>query len=382
MIELPDWLKGVVLLGKYGATYVPVAVDASGNMYILMQGATPGGGLATIAVDALGQAIMVPRGQSGNYMAVDANGFLTAVLKALGADAALHTLASDNNGQLIMVPRGSSGNYMNVDASGFLTTILKGIYAGNLSTVAVDSAGRMVGVIPDVGGGWNSDVYIGLGELAARLGGLQRWDARGQLLYGLDFATGIPLNAAITLSAGCTITHAVGYGYNGGYCADFYTPAIASRLAELAFGVAPTASTKNGLEITFNASAQAGTLSLRIEVYTGANEYDYRIDWNLFSGAFQYMDSNGAMQNVPGVSIPLNTYTGMSSFKLAVNSTTVKYMRMLANNQQVDLSAYSGRSGAVNIQPQIIVRTRLTSYSVVAVHVYVDNVVVTHNEPT
>jgi len=112
-----------------------------------IQGSEAGVGLHTVAVDNLGQIIMVPRGNTGNYMAVDANGYLGAILKAAaevtipgdvsvdqnsairtvqGVDGAtLRTVVVDADGQIIMVPRGNTGNYMAVDANGYLGAILK-----------------------------------------------------------------------------------------------------------------------------------------------------------------------------------------------------------------------------------------------------------------
>jgi hypothetical protein len=189
-IELPDWLRGTLLLGQTaGGAIVPVLIDASGQINILVRGVDAGGtvrtvrvdnvgqlyailrgaggndvavdgagnlaailkgidglgNLRTLLVDASGQAIMVPRGNSGNYLLVDASGFMTTVLKGLGADAALHTVMTDNAGQIIMVPRGSTGNYLLVDASGFMTTVLKGLGAdAALHTVMTDNAGQII----------------------------------------------------------------------------------------------------------------------------------------------------------------------------------------------------------------------------------------------
>lgn len=403
-MEFPDWLKGIVLVGKNGANYLPVATDPSGQLYIVLVGApdvtipgnvnvndlntvkqiqgTDGSAYRTAKLDSNGQFIIVPRGQSGNYMAVDASGFLTAILKGTASGGSLQSIAVDSNGQLIIVPRGQNGNYMAVDASGFLSAILKGQGPSGLSNIALDSSGRMIGVIPDVGGGWNTDAYIGLAELAARLGGLQRWDNRGQMLYGLNFEHGIPKECGITVNGSNTLTLAPGYGYNGSYAADLYTTAGAGGLSQLAWGVAPTQSTKVGLETTFFASAQAGILQLLFDIYSGTQESNPRIRWYLNTGAFQYYGNDSLWHTIGSINIPLNVYTGLSSFKMVVNYSTGKYMRLLANNVTVDLSSYSFPQGASSLQPQIVARVELDSQVGQAVHVYCDDIVVTHNEPT
>ena len=103
-MELPDWLRGIVLLGRDGLEYRVVGVDANGYLGVILKAAAevtiPGdvnvtqddsirqmqgdgvGGLQTVVVDAAGRLIMVPRGESGHYLNVDANGYLGAILKA------------------------------------------------------------------------------------------------------------------------------------------------------------------------------------------------------------------------------------------------------------------------------------------------------------
>jgi len=54
MTELQDWTRGVLLLGKYDTTYIPVVVDSSGNLRILMQGEYQGE-LRTVALDDSGR---------------------------------------------------------------------------------------------------------------------------------------------------------------------------------------------------------------------------------------------------------------------------------------------------------------------------------------
>jgi len=54
MTELPDWTRGVLLLGKYGTEYLPIVTDSNGNLMILMQGDYQGE-LRTVALDDEGR---------------------------------------------------------------------------------------------------------------------------------------------------------------------------------------------------------------------------------------------------------------------------------------------------------------------------------------
>ncbi len=142
----PDWTRAFLLLGKYGETYLPVLLDASGNLYAVFKGDKGGGDLVNIKVDA--------------------------------------------NGQLIMIPRGQNGNYLVVDASGYLTTVIKGDYAGALRTVKLDDQGRLSAFVIDSQDAWGQMLQVGNAELAARLGSIVRFDKRGIVMLMDNFDSG------------------------------------------------------------------------------------------------------------------------------------------------------------------------------------------------
>ena len=126
-MELPDWLRGIVLLGRDGAEYRVVGVDAEGYLGVILKAASE----IAIAGD----------------VAVDQN---DSVREMQGADGAtLRTVAVDANGQIIMVPRGAGGNYLSVDDDGYLGAILKAdaavTIADNLTVEQEDSIREMQG---------------------------------------------------------------------------------------------------------------------------------------------------------------------------------------------------------------------------------------------
>lgn len=82
--ELPSGLRGFVLIGKHGATFVPIATDADGQLYALLRGALESGGFGTVALDDDGQIMAVLRGASGYNVDVDSSGFLTAMMRGGG----------------------------------------------------------------------------------------------------------------------------------------------------------------------------------------------------------------------------------------------------------------------------------------------------------
>ena len=179
-MELPDWLRGIVLLGHDGEEYRVVTVDAQGYLGAIlkasaavtiadnvtvdqedsirqMQGAE-GETLHTVAVDAQGRIIMVAYGTT----VVSGTATVTqddSVRQVQGAEGEnLHTLAVDAAGRIIMVAYGTTV------VSGTATVTqddsirqMQGDGVGGLQTVVVDAAGRLI-MVPR----GNSGHYLGV----------------------------------------------------------------------------------------------------------------------------------------------------------------------------------------------------------------------------
>jgi len=402
-VEFPDFLRGIALIGKYGTTYLPVAVDPTGQLYIVLTGApditipgtvnvddlntvkqiqgTDGAVYRTAKVDASGQFIMVPRGQSGNYMAVDAAGYLTAILKGLKPDASLGSIAVDASGQLIMVPRGSSGNYMDVDASGFLTAVLKGIYSGVLKTIAVDTDGRMISQIADIGGSFGQVDTIGLAELAARLGGLQRWDTRGRLLSSASFDQGIHQPMSFLTGGSGSYAIDVERFESGGYALKCITTAAAADYVTMRLYTAISEAMTLGIETAFSQLYEYGVIEIMLRVYEGTTFHDAGLRWSVPLGKIYYYNSAGSWVEIPGATIPKADALSFNHIKVVVNFTTDKYVRGLANNHEYDLSALSCYTVGTVAKDEIIGHVSSQSDGAHYNEVWIDNVTVTHSEP-
>jgi len=403
-LEFPDFLRGIALIGKSESTYLPVAVDPTGQLYIVLTGApdvtipgtvsvddlntlkqiqgTDGTVYRTAKVDASGQFVMVPRGQSGNYMAVDAAGYLTAILKGLKPDASLGSIAVDASGQLIMVPRGASGNYMNVDASGYLTAVLKGLYGSTLATVAVDASGRMVGLIADTGNPWSSQNVLGLAELASRLGAAQRYDPRGCVLDTMLFENGIPADLYVVKSGAETFETVPTHGKSSGYCAKIVTLASTGSYVILTRYIRTKATSKIGIEVQTQFSDPRFYMRLQINTYGAGGSYQGELTWNAETHLITKTAGGGS-----SVAIDSNAYhyaTDMiyNPLKLVIDPVTGKFHRGLFCGKEYDLSAYNLYSVAASNTEYIAITAFFAPTTNNAITAYLDHMITTYAEPT
>ncbi|MDP2325080.1 MAG: hypothetical protein Q8N51_13770, partial [Gammaproteobacteria bacterium] len=349
------------LLGKYGATYLPVLLDASGNLYAVFKGDKGAGALVNVKVDVDGQLVIVPRGATGNYLNVDANGYLGAILKAAaevtipggvdvtqtstlrqvqGKDGVTYRdLKVDASGQIIMVPRGQSGNYLAVDASGFMTTVIKGDYAGALRTVKLDDQGRLSAFVVDTTDQWGKMLNLGNAELAARIVGWPvSYDRRGQVFGCENFDHGWGDFVPHTYLGGSAALHPV-QPLQGGYCVKLSTPAVASSYAYIVSMLpAPAPSLTIGLSCFL--AMETGFDYLQLLFYYNREPVSYNASIKL-----THTDSKIWLYNAAGGWTNIGTYPSETAgntwwhyLKIVFDLSTLKYKRVIFMGNEMDVS--------------------------------------------
>jgi len=383
-----------------GDVLTAIAVDASGRIIMVPYGTTAVAGTATVtqvakdrevqgadgatlrtlAVDASGQLVMVPRGQSGNYMAVDANGFMTALAKGIDGASALRTLAVDTSGQLVMVPRGSSGYYLSVDANGYMTAVLKGIRDGTLTTIGVDTDGRIEAFGLDGEDQWGQVLKTGNSDLAARLGSPVTWDWRGSILYAHDFSTGYGPVIPQTAGTGAAIALGPTYGGFGGYALKMTGGSDGSRYARVQVSVGANPCARLGVTTRFSISTNTAYVQIQVIRQKGVGSpWAYgRID--VANEQLQIYTDTPEWQNVGAVPVNLSAFT-YGWLKLVINQATGYYERIMYNDLEFDVSDYQYYTVETAIEGALFAEFQNTSRSGNNDVVYLDQIILTVNEP-
>ena len=422
--ELPDWLRGIVLLGRDGAEYRIVGVDEDGYLGVILKAAAevtiPGDvsvdqndsiremqgkeglNLRTVAVDANGQIIMVPRGSDGNYMAVDAAGYLGVILKAaaevtIPGDVSvdqndsiremqgkeglnLRTVAVDANGQIIMVPRGSTGNYLAVDATGFMTTVIKGAYGATLKTLATDDDGLLVAVLKDNSNTWGKKVSVGLGELAARLGSPMFWDKRGEVVKMQTFADG--LGYCVGASSGAGSSHGLDTGVfqTGKQSYKLTTGSDGGKSAQITLYSDFSPSGRIGFEFSFSIASQPDNVTLWNTVWDGTYSHSLYMRWDKAVGKLQVYHSGAYWVDVCDFQLPAVPFLFVS-VKVVADLSTQRWVRLLSRGVEYDISAQVFPRAVSNVHPYLTYVLLASQAAAVNHTIYIDRMIVTTNEP-
>jgi len=423
--DFPDFTRAVRLLGiDEAGDLVTVLVDSAGNLGAIVKGLAPGGVLTAVAVDASGQIvtvprgqggnylyvssdgymvsilkavtaglelktlqvdeggrlIMVPRGQSGYYMAVDASGYLTSLVKGIDGGSALRTLAVDTSGQLIMVPRGQSGNYMAIDSNGYMTAVLKGAHDAVLTTIGVDANGRIDAFLMDGSDQWGQSLRVGNADMVGRLGSPVTWDWRGNVLYMHDFSTGYGPTFTATTGTGGAIAITPERGGYGGYALKMTAGSDSTRLARLQMPIGINPSDRVGFAARFSIYSNTGYVRLMAEHWTGATSPVGYAQIDVADKELQVLDGDSVWQTLGSVPTSLGSFC-YCWFKLVIDPDGGKYERVLYNDKEYDASAHTLASSA--IASEGVLACSVTNYGREGVNdiIYLDQIVVTVNEP-
>lgn len=423
--DLPDWTRGFLLVGRDSdGNPVVLLVDTDGQLQILLRGLDAGGDPQTVKVDSDGQLYTVLRGADGVDVAVDASGFLSALLKGIDGGAVLRTIAVDtsgriimvpygtttvdggvdvtqvdsirevqgadgetlrtvvvdSSGQMIMVPRGQSGYYMNVDSNGFLTAVLKGIRDSTLTTIAVDTNGRIEAFSVDAEDQWSETLLTGNSELADRLGGPAAYDWRGQVLTFSTFEHGKESLYATLGAADAVIAISPDYSLMGGYSLKMFGCAADPWTAKVQGLVGTNPTDRVGLTVCWSGYYTYDKVHFALFVRKAATRYIGRMEYDPGSGTISYMDSDGNFQSLGAVWLTNYPYA-FNWLKLVIDVSTGKYVRALLNDVEYDLSAHSLDTDALGFSKAIELEIVVYSADGENYGIYLDRWVITVNEP-
>lgn len=341
MNEFADWTRGFALLGWNGSAYVPVGVNTAGKLEIIAMGEEAGGDALPLLVDASGRVIMVAYGT----ISVAGTATVTQVDKdreVQGADGEeLRTLAVDANGQLIMVPRGQGGNYLTIDSDGYMTTVIKGDDAGTLRTVALDAEGRLSAYIIDSSDAWGSFLAVGNAELAVRLGSPVVYHATGRTVWIETFGGGVGRWDVGYSGAGYSVALAVDAWLSGGYSAKLVAGSTDSEYVYILRRFSWLPVSKVGFAFAYCAPAAWLHTDVEFVFFDGTHGHEPLLRLNYADGKVQIQNAGYAMVDVATITIATATLFDWNDVKLTIDLDAHTYDTLYFRGNTYDISGTS-----------------------------------------
>jgi len=241
-------------------------------------------------------------------------------------------------------------------------------------------AGRINAIITDPEDSRGNAHQIGNAELAVRLGSIDTYDKRGNVLLsdafesstlkwliatsGTGSAVSISTNAAVQGDSSCKLTS----GSNG------------ARIAAILKYIHPQVYGRLGAEFSFTVFTNTETVTLQFNHSDGTTDYIHLVVYDHTNSKLKYTGSGGTFDIATGITLE-SGFTTFHTMKLVIDSLTKKPVRLLVNEQSFDLSSYSPTVQGAGSEAWVSMAVYHISAPGVVNSIYIDNVIITQNEP-
>jgi len=237
---------------------------------------------------------------------------------------------------------------------------------------------------PDWWGAEPTETIYGIqdvGELAARLGSIDTFDRRGNVLFIDSFEHGLAPYFTGAEQAGSAVVLSALTARSGAYSCKLTTGAVANALAYVArHGPYPVLS-KYGFEVAFTVDDNAVEVRIGLTLYDGVNSTGFIVRYLPATDKWQYYNSAGTWVDLAtGVALLANT-RAFHVVKLVVDLETGEYFYFLWDSDEVSMAGLGGKVTASALSPTIDVSVTLMGGAGAAATIYVDDFIMTQNEP-
>lgn len=222
---------------------------------------------------------------------------------------------------------------------------------------------------------------LDLAELAARLGSIVTYDRRGDVIFLDDFEENLAAWTTFTAGTGGAValdtTHARSPGQSVKLTSGSTGGASASIYEYLPYREAG----RFGLEAHFTVDNNLLKLLFRLVFFSGTERRYFLVEYRPAQTELRVQSSNGAYVTIAD-DVSLRTSAGLfHAAKLVVDAPENEYVRFLLDNTEYDLSGIASNETADTAQPYLDVFIGAEGIAGTNAVVYVDDVIVTQNEP-
>ena len=222
---------------------------------------------------------------------------------------------------------------------------------------------------------------VDLGELAVRLGSIVHYDRRGDVLFMDGFGDGLLKWIANTSGAGGAVALNNAAARSGGWSCKLTAGSDVACFAAIVHLVPYPVVGRMGLECSFAIDENLDNVCLLFWHFDGAREWLADIRYSYLTQQLEYLSGSGSWVVL---ATDLNLCYGDPIFwtwKVVADFESGEWVRVMLNEREYDLEGELLYSVAVvrvpHLQPQVF------NYGVAGQNgvVYVDDVIITQNEP-
>ena len=220
-----------------------------------------------------------------------------------------------------------------------------------------------------------------LGELAARLGSIVTFDRRGDVVWLDDFESGVGKWLPVTSGVGAGVVVSNSYARNGLYSCELTAGTTMAQVATIQRVLPYPVLSRMGFECSFAFDSNLAEIYLTFDMFDGASQHIAEVRYDYVNKKLQYRDSDNNWQDI-ATSLDLRqSYYPFWVWKLVVDFANEEYVRLVLNETEHKLDGIAYRKTAAgtiaSLRPSITNRGAAAANAVV----YVDDVIITQNEP-
>lgn len=222
---------------------------------------------------------------------------------------------------------------------------------------------------------------IDSGELAARLDSPVKFDRRGNVVSmddfegttlrwnvqgaGAGYGAAISTDSAFSGSKSCKMTAGAGE-FGAAYIYKYIAYKIPGKV---------------GYEFSFTIDENTFSITLRFEYYNGSKHGSGKIRYLYESSKFQYLNSGGGWTDLL-TSIALRTGPfNFHTMKLVIDTENHEYVRFLLDNHSESMADIAIQKSGSAANPSLYLGIEHTSEHADAKSIYIDDIIITQNEP-
>jgi hypothetical protein len=136
-----------------------------------------------------------------------------------------------------------------------------------------------------------------------------------------------------------------------------------------------------GNSVVFASTGTDYYITSSIYYYDGSNFYAAELKYDRNAEKLYYMDSSGAYVEIAALTC-LNHINSFSTLKVVADFDDAKYVRAMCFGNEYDLSTHSLYTSGSAIVKHIKAFSEVKGITAGGMQVYIDNMVLTENEPT
>ena len=220
-----------------------------------------------------------------------------------------------------------------------------------------------------------------LGELAARIGSIITFDRRGDVYWFDDFEGAIlKWQALIVVPGEYPVLYSEQAGL-GSQCVKFECPASALAHSVLKRNFSLVSTGKIGAEMWLQTSEVDNCrFGFQIRIYDGVNETTCSFRYDLGAKTIEVETPSGWIEVLTGITM---SQLGMFflPIKIVCDMDSDYYTRLIVGNDEVDISEYPLYYVGTTTSKYLLLYPFLSGSSDGASEAYIDNFILTVNEP-